>query len=544
MEKRKQMLKVFLVEDESVIREGFRDKIPWEQYGFQLVGEAGDGEMALPMIRKLKPDLLITDIKMPFMDGLSLSEIVKEEFPKIKIIIISGYDDFEYARQAIKAGVDQYLLKPITRTTLRGVLLEMKEKIEQGMEQKDYQAQYQDEVQEFEQFSLRRFFEKILEGKLSVKEIYEEAAAQSLQLTASCYNLLLFSIYEKAEVSSRESRERLIRKQEEVFHYFLRHPQYILFRFNVSCYGVLIKSEQSQMEELTENSLAHLKKVCAPEEDHLEWYVAVGTEVERLSMLPQCYKDANHYFAYRFIKPGLHVLSETTLSDCLAGQGEKNIGTVDFMQMDPEIIRDFLSRGEDKEIHDFVESYLYNIQNALKSRMFRSYVILNIRFAVVAFLESIGADQAEYLEEIEHAVQMIRSEDSEIFEYFAGMLETAMGIRDRINSCQGGKMLKKALDYIDDHYDCDTLSLNLVAENIGMSASYLSAIFSQNMQKTFVEYVTEKRIEKAKKLLKQTDKNSGEIAKEVGYKDSHYFSFVFKKLQGCSPREYRAEKKH
>ena len=538
------MLKVFLVEDESVIREGFRDKIPWEQYGFQLVGEAGDGEMALPMIRKLKPDLLITDIKMPFMDGLSLSEIVKEEFPKIKIIIISGYDDFEYARQAIKAGVDQYLLKPITRTTLRGVLLEMKEKIEQGMEQKDCQAQYQDEVQEFEQFSLRRFFEKILEGKLSVKEIYEEAAAQSLQLTASCYNLLLFSIYEKAEVSSRESRERLIRKQEEVFHYFLRHPQYILFRFNVSCYGVLIKSEQFQMEELTENSLAHFKEVCAPEEDHLEWYVAVGTEVERLSMLPQCYKDANHYFAYRFIKPGLHVLSETTLSDCLAGQGEKNIGTVDFMQMDPEIIRDFLSRGEDKEIHDFVESYLYNIQNALKSRMFRSYVILNIRFAVVAFLESIGADQAEYLEEIEHAVQMIRSEDSEIFEYFAGMLETAMGIRDRINSCQGGKMLKKALDYIDDHYDCDTLSLNLVAENIGMSASYLSAIFSQNMQKTFVEYVTEKRIEKAKKLLKQTDKNSGEIAKEVGYKDSHYFSFVFKKLQGCSPREYRAEKKH
>ena len=538
------MLKVFLVEDESVIREGFRDKIPWEQYGFQLVGEAGDGEMALPMIRKLKPDLLITDIKMPFMDGLSLSEIVKEEFPKIKIIIISGYDDFEYARQAIKAGVDQYLLKPITRTTLRGVLLEMKEKIEQGMEQKDYQAQYQDEVQEFEQFSLRRFFEKILEGKLSVKEIYEEAAAQSLQLTASCYNLLLFSIYEKAEVSSRESRERLIRKQEEVFHYFLRHPQYILFLFNVSCYGVLIKSEQSQMEELTENSLAHFKKVCAPEEDHLEWYVAVGTEVERLSMLPQCYKDANHYFAYRFIKPGLHVLSETTLSDCLAGQGEKNIGTVDFMQMDPEIIRDFLARGEDKEIHDFVESYLYNIQNALKSRMFRSYVILNIRFAVVAFLESIGADQAEYLEEIEHAVQMIRSEDSEIFEYFAGMLETAMGIRDRINSYQGGKMLKKALDYIDDHYDCDTLSLNLVAENIGMSASYLSAIFSQNMQKTFVEYVTEKRIEKAKKLLKQTDKNSGEIAKEVGYKDSHYFSFVFKKLQGCSPREYRAEKKH
>ena len=134
------MLKIFLVEDETVIREGFRDKIPWEQYGFQLVGEAGDGEMALPMIRKIRPDVLITDIKMPFMDGLSLSEIVKEEFPKMKIIIISGYDDFEYARQAISVGVDQYLLKPITRTALRNVLLEMMEKIEEVLVPKDYQG--------------------------------------------------------------------------------------------------------------------------------------------------------------------------------------------------------------------------------------------------------------------------------------------------------------------------------------------------------------------------------------------------------------------
>lgn len=92
------MLKVFLVDDEKVIREGIRDKIPWEQYGFQFVGEAGDGEMALPLIRKTRPDVVITDIKMPFMDGLSLSKVLHEEFPKTRVIIISGYDDFEYAR--------------------------------------------------------------------------------------------------------------------------------------------------------------------------------------------------------------------------------------------------------------------------------------------------------------------------------------------------------------------------------------------------------------------------------------------------------------
>ncbi len=537
------MLKVFLVEDESVIREGFRDKIPWEQYGFQLVGEASDGEMALPMIRRMKPDILLTDIKMPFMDGLSLSEIVKEEFPGIRIIIISGYDDFEYARQAIAAGVDQYLLKPITRQTLRNVLLEMKEKIEQDAERKDYQLQFQDEMQEFEQFSLRRFFERLLDGKLSVKEIYEEAAQRSLELTASCYNLLLLSIYEKKEGSPLERREHFARKQEEVFHFFLRHPQYILFRLNINCYGVLIKAEEEHMEELVENALAHIRKVCIAEEECLEWYAAVGKPVSRLSMLPECYKTVNHYFAYRFILPHLHILSENSLSDHLSDSEEKNIGEVDFMQMDPEIIRDFLARGEDKEIHDFVESYLQNISNALKSKMFRSYVILNIRFAAVAFLESIGAKKEEYSDEIELAVENIHRDESEVFAYFVGMLRTAMRIRDQINSYQGGKILKRALEYIDANFDRDNLSLNMVAENTGASANYLSSIFSQGMQKTFVEYVTEKRIEKAKRLLRQTDRSSGEIAREVGYRDAHYFSFVFKKLQGCSPREYRAEKR-
>ena len=153
-------LKVFLAEDESVVREGLRDNIPWQQFGYQFVGEAGDGEMALPLIRKTRPDVLITDIKMPFMDGLALSHIVGQEFPEMKIIIISGYDDFEYARQAIQEGVEQYLLKPITRRTLQKALTEVKEKIESEQEQKNYLNKYQDDMHEYEQFFLRTFFEK------------------------------------------------------------------------------------------------------------------------------------------------------------------------------------------------------------------------------------------------------------------------------------------------------------------------------------------------------------------------------------------------
>ena len=531
------MLKVFLVEDESVIREGFRDKIPWGQYGFELVGEAGDGEMALPMIRKLKPDLLITDIKMPFMDGLSLSEIVKEELPKARIIIISGYDDFEYARQAIKIGIDQYLLKPVTRLALRGVLMELKEKIEQETENRDYQDQYREEVREFEQFPLRRFFERLLDGRLSAKEIYEEEAALSLDLSAACYNLLLFTVYGRKKADAAKGEQC----QEELFHFFLRHPQYTLFRLNVSSYGVLIRGEASHMEMLREQAFRCFEEVCGHTENRILWYAAVGTPVERLSLLPECYREANHSFAYRFILPDQHILSRETLGTQSGEDEEATMKSVDFMQMDPDIIKDFLARGEEKEIHDFVESYLIRIRRPLQSTMFRSYVVLNIRFAVVSFLESIGAGKEAYQEQIEKAVQSVRDEAGELFPYFAGILKTAMEIRNEINQYQGGKQLKKALEYIDEHYGNEELSLGQVAEVVGMSSNYFSAIFSQNMEKTFVEYVTEKRIEKAKKLLRQTDHASGEIAKMVGYKDAHYFGFVFKKLQGSSPREYRNE---
>jgi len=537
------MLKVFLVEDESVIREGLRDKIPWEQYGYRFVGEAADGEMALPLIRKTRPDVLITDIKMPFMDGLSLSKIVSAELPRIKIIIISGYDDFEYAREAIAVGVDQYLLKPITRMNLRKILLDLKEKIEQDIQQDDYQTQFQNEMHEYEQFSRRRFFEKVLEGEMSVKDIYSEAAKRSIELSASCYNLLFLYLQEKNAVLSESKMDKFIRRQEEVLHYFLRHPQYILFRWNVNCFGVLMKSEAGQMEEITEQALVHIKRVCTPGEEQLDWYVAVGNPVERLSLLSQCYQIANQYFAYRFIMPTLHILTEKTLASCLTTKEEKNIENVNPVQMAPEIIRDFLSRGSSSEIHNFVESYLQSIREALESKMFCDYVVLNIRFTTMAYVESIGVSREEYENEVVRYAQDFKLESTEVFDYFVDMLKAAIYIRDRESSYQSGRLLRRVLDYIDANYDQESLSLSSAAREVNVSANHLSSIFSQNMQKTFIEYITEKRMEKAKHLLKDTDQSSGKIAMEVGYKDSHYFSFVFKKTQGCSPREYRNSKK-
>lgn len=305
---------------------------------------------------------------------------------------------------------------------------------------------------------------------------------------------------------------------------------------------MLIRSETSQIGELTEKGLGHIRDFCMGQE-HLEWYVAVGNPVERLSLLPECYRQVNHYFAYRFMMPDLHVLSEVTLEDYVNSQDEQNIDSVDPSTMAQEVIRDFLEHGNESEIHDFVESYLQSISRALKSRMFRAYVVLNIRFTMIAYVESLGASKEEYMKKIGDYAQEMNIEPDEVPAYFVNMLQAAFEIREQASSSQNRKLISRAIAYIDENYMHDSLSLNTVAAEAEVSANYLSAVFSQSMKKTFVEYVTEKRMEKAKKLLKSTSLSSGEIAARTGYKDSHYFSFVFKKTQGMSPREYRAARK-
>lgn len=536
------MLKVFLVEDESLIREGLKENIPWEQYGYEFVGDASDGEMALPLIRQTKPDVLITDIKMPFMDGLSLSKIVSDEFPKTKIIIISGYDDFEYARQAIEVGAMQYLLKPITKMNLRKTLLELKEKIEAESEQNDYQKQYQSEMHEYEQFARRHFFEKLFQSDVTVKQIYEEAAKQSLEIAAGSYNLVFYYLKTQNEQRDTYSADLFLRYQDEIMHYIMRHPQYIPFVWNVDWIGILVKADQAHVEELTQRCVEKITQVCENAELLLEWYIAFSQPVERLSMLHESYQKVNHYMAYRFITPDRHILSDQTLLLDATAQKEKGIDNVDPANVDPQVIRDFLNKGSYGEIDDFVESFLLTIQAALSSKMFMDYIILHIRFTVSGFLDGLGIEAERYQPKVEEIVKNGASPER-IHTYFVQLLELAVRLRDEESDFQGRKILHKAQEYIKENYQKETLSLNEVASTVGVSASYLSSVFSQSTQYTFIEYVTEKRMEKAKQLLKSTELSSGEISSLVGYKDPHYFSFVFKKTQGLSPREYRNGKK-
>ena len=168
---------------------------------------------------------------------------------------------------------------------------------------------------------------------------------------------------------------------------------------------------------------------------------------------------------------------------------------------------------------------------------------MNVRFTALAYVESLGVTQEEFLQNInlDYAQKMEISAEN-MQKYMEEVLTGAINFRDRENANQGKKTLKKALAYIEENYMRESLSLNEMADSMEVSPNYFSAMFSQEMQMTFVEYVTEKRMEKARKLLQETDMRTSEIALAVGYKNPHYFSFVFKKTQGCTPREYRGGK--
>ena len=526
-------IKVFITEDESIVREGLRDMIPWEQYGFTFAGEAPDGEVALPLVRKIRPDVLITDIKMPFMDGLAFSRLVMKELPNTKIIILSGYDDFSYAQQAIELHVDQYLLKPISKSSMIKALEQTKRRIEEEQEHREYLYRYAQESQGYEQYARRLFFEKLVSGTLSVSEIYEQADALEIELDAEQYNIVLFNL--QAEDHTTAYSEQISQLLDTIIRELLRCPDYLVFRSSILSYAIVIKGSKGHMENLTKRCIDTIRGECETAGLPLRWYVAVGKTTSRLSGLPQSYTEASHALAYRHFMPSQHILTADQLKK--ENENPQSFDAVEMGTADPSLIREMVQRGLESEIDDFVTEFFENLGTAAESLMFRHYLILSARITALSAIQDIGIDRALLSARLP-SPELDAGED--LRAYLKEVLETAIALRDEEAQRQSSGIVESALQVIDQNYTDENISLNVVAKTINVSTNYLSAVFSQKMGKSFVEYVTQKRMTRAKQLLRQSGKRTGEIAAEVGYKDPRYFSFVFKKTQGVTPREYRA----
>ena len=533
------MFKVFLVEDEIVVREGIRKNILWEQYDFLYAGDAPDGELALPLIRQIKPDLIITDIKMPFMDGLALIELVRKELPRTKIVIISGYDDFSYAQQAIRMGVDQYLLKPIIKEKMVEILIELRKKMEAEQQQQEYLTRFQREAQEYETFSRRRFFEQIVTGGLSVSEISETAKTMGIDVNAPFYNIVLFSLSSAGyDGSAPESYTyALAAVQDTITQFIASHSELILFRWNVTTYAVLVKGGSDDIVRRTGDCIENIQSRCAMAGSDVNWHIACGTPVSRFRAIPVCFTEASRILSYRYLCSEEHILSEASIRDFRKKNGS---GTdTDKKEIDQECVRHFLSSGAEEEINRFIDQLLQSAgEEAVSLPLFCRYLTMTIYFAAVKYLDSIGC-HADSFWSLELRPNDNASAPEEVRQYARRVMGQAIELRDRESAKQQRDLLKKAIGFIDEHYPEESISLDRVAKKVNISPNYLSAIFSQEVGQTFIDYLTCKRIDEAKRMLRQTDKRSSEITFAIGYRDPHYFSFVFKKVAGCTPSEYR-----
>ncbi|MDD4525114.1 MAG: response regulator [Lachnospiraceae bacterium] len=533
------MLKVFLVEDEIVVRESLRDNFPWGDYGYEFAGEAGDGEMALPEIRKIKPDVIITDIRMPFMDGLSLCHILKQEMPQIHIIIMSGFDDFEYARRAITEGVDRYLSKPVTRKDMKEALEELRQKIETDREQQSFIDQYQLESREYEQFQRRKFLESVFGGKLSVEKIYEEAGRLNLDVSASCCNLILYCVSGCEQNGTGEETSEIKNTEADLAGYFLRFKEYILSRWNMNAYCVIVRGDRDTVIDYTRRGVDKVTEICGSLGKDSCWYVTAGTPVERFSQLRECFDGANHAFSRRYWRPEEHVLEQILSEPDTADKERDTLQNLDAASVDPAILERFLSSGQMNEVEGFTDSFLESLGDVLKSKLFRNYLMLSVRFAAMQSAASSGVPNEQFMEGLPEIAGKLELETGEMKEYTETLLKAAISVRDKKTNIQGNQVLKDAIKYIEEHYTDEQISLNSVASSVGVSGSYLSSLFSREMNQTFVEYVTGKKMEKARQLLREEQVHTAEAAAAVGYRDPHYFSFVFRRTQGCTPREYR-----
>ncbi|MFQ9031383.1 MAG: response regulator [Waltera sp.] len=527
------MLKVFLVEDEFVIREGIKNNIDWETHGYEFCGEAGDGELAYPMIQRLRPDIVITDIRMPFMDGLELSRLIRRELPDIEIIILSGYQEFEYAKEAIKLGVAQYLSKPINGEELLAELEELSAKIEEKRRATQIRERYLKEMEENTLRERKKLFQSLVVGDNTAAELLESAERLGIDLSAPWYNIILFKTQSLRHAQDEYSGS-LIRIEEEL-RSLEDGTTVVSFDRNLEGKAFLLKAESEEQLQLQQQEYIEKIKDIMEKYEHVRYFGGIGRPVNRLRELPASFEQASHAFAHRYLVQDSRILDGGYLAQ---GTEEEHfdIKQVNPKQIDRTRIQEFLKQGDREEVVYFVEEFFRDLSNkALQSNIFRQYITMDAYFCVADFLESLSTDT----QDPETPSQDEKTQQDSECDIILYRSCKALEARDRAASSRYDDVVEQVMKYIEENYAEEELSLNLLASHVNFSPNHLSMIFSQQTGMSFIKYLTDYRMNKAKELLRCTGKRSSLISQEVGYKDPHYFSYLFKKTQGMTPTQYR-----
>jgi two-component system response regulator YesN len=522
------MYKIFIVEDELLIRQSIRNMVENLTGPYLLVGEAADGEIALSMMQDLMPDILLTDLKMPFLDGFGLIRHVKSIIPWIKIIIISGYDEFESAQKAISLGVDRYLLKPIANATLAEAIDNVAKRLDESKQLNTLPRGYnEDELQ----YALHQhYMQQLLYGTSNTGYLLERANVLELDVIHSLYQVVQFYF----DISQ---------EQQETFHTrilsILSEQNISLYYFNGTDQLTLVLCGDNN-DTLIEETYRFIN-IARHEFTGLGIVTTVvGNMVERISAINDACAAATA------MMKKVHSVSAGEIID-INDTAQVAVDIVSFSGVFDEELHHKLLSASPEDIPALMETYWSGKDsNKFDSMLYRYYALVDILKAAVQMVETSkpGTDGKDI------AVRLSANHDifsasagREIFEKEAiELLREAIDMRNENTGLQKhGHVISRAKLYVAENYCDPNISLISTAKSVGMSPAHFSTIFAQTMGTSFINYLTAMRIGRAKELLAATDMKLSAIAMDIGYNEPNYFSHVFKKLEGITPKEYRSK---
>lgn len=529
------MLKVLVVDDEKLVRQMVMRCIDWEEIGFQIVGEASSARMGREMIEQLHPDLVVMDVRMPGMDGLACSRLILEKYPQIKILILSGHNEFEYASEGIRIGVFDYLLKPVNAQELRKAAIKAKEAI---LEERDYRKEferYKEELEKHSGYIKDRQLSALVRSR-TPQQYLESLEYFGVKLSKTVFQVALVEVMPNQNGSYEE--DKLLMKmhaREIVEDYYGEQPGIFVFDSGADWIILLNNESEQAIYEHGEDLKRYLEsntesQVC----------IGVGNVYTDLEKVRESYQEAKDAIKYRFVSGEEEVIYFRDIYPYYDVESA--------FSMNEDVIHEFGNAirisnvGRAQAVLDEVLEHFKKTGGEREQMMIFSVKILAEIMKIFAELKNnVQAENLQYSTMIEGVFS--RTTYEEIREYLKEIVQEACLAIGAEISDKEKNLIRKVKDYIAEHFAEEDISLNALAQNFFVNSSYLSRIFKEKTGNTFTGYLFACRMKAAEQLVMQTDLKAYQIAEKVGISDPHYFSVCFKKHTGMSVSEYKKSKK-
>ncbi len=530
--------KVILADDEEEIRNGIINKINWEETGFVLSGAAENGQEALELAERIKPDVVMTDIKMPFMSGLELGRILSERMPNTKLVLFSGFDDFEYAQRAIKINAFEYILKPINAADLVLLLMKIKKQLDNEINEKRNVEKLSKYYEESLPVMREQFLTRIVDGKISFRRIQELEIQYAVDLSASWWTAV--AVHTDIEEEEGEE-ENLFKSKSELIPLSLKgivdENMNDGFRYRSFIYNdevVLIVMMETKEDVI--KTVDAMNRICKIANRFLGLPVSagIGSPCDKITHLKYSYQGARSAVDYRVLMGDKAIYIDDMEPDELTNE----------LQFDEQDERDLLNaikletpddirRVIDKLIGRFKEARLPFNQYQIYLTEILSELLKLVRAYKLDAEEIFGRDFKGYSQLADYeSLSDLRNWFYDVCVKISSLIK-----RERMDSA---KMLaEKAKEFVNENYSNSEVSVEMLCSFLHVSPAYFSTIFKRETGVSFVTYLTNVRMEEAVKLLNTTDDKTYVISQKVGYTEPNYFSYVFKKHFGVPPSKYR-----